>query len=103
MISKTPDEFGKGAVEGLAGPEAANNSAAIGGVVPLLLLGLPFSATLALMLSAMTVHGIQAGPLLMITNPDLFWSVLAAMFEAALKDFPSTGLNPRRVRVELSP
>jgi putative tricarboxylic transport membrane protein len=82
MVARDKTEFGQGAVEGLAGPEAANNAAAIGGVVPLLLLGLPFSATLALMLSAMTVHGIQSGPLLMLQNPDIFWAVIAAMFVA---------------------
>ena len=81
-LSKRPQEFGKGAVEGLAGPEAANNSAAIGSMVPVLLLGLPFSATLALMISAMTVQGIQPGPLLMTQHPDIFWSVIAAMFIA---------------------
>lgn len=81
-ISRHRREFGKGAVEGLAGPEAANNSAAIGSMVPVLLLGLPFSATLALMISAMTVQGIQPGPLLMTQHPDVFWSVIAAMFIA---------------------
>lgn len=81
-ISKRKDEFGKGAVEGLAGPEAANNSAAIGSIVPVLLLGLPFSATLALMISAMTVQGIQPGPLLAEQHPDVFWSVIAAMLVA---------------------
>jgi putative tricarboxylic transport membrane protein len=81
-ISKRKDEFGKGAVEGLAGPEAANNSAAIGSIVPVLLLGLPFSATLALMISAMTVQGIQPGPLLSEQHPDIFWSVIAAMLVA---------------------
>lgn len=83
-ISKRKDEFGKGAVEGLAGPEAANNSAAIGSIVPVLLLGLPFSATLALMISAMTVQGIQPGPLLAEQHPDVFWSVIAAMLVANL-------------------
>jgi putative tricarboxylic transport membrane protein len=81
-ISKHKDEFGKGAVEGVAGPEAANNSAAIGSIVPVLLLGLPFSATLALMISAMTVQGIQPGPLLAEQRPDIFWSVIAAMLVA---------------------
>ncbi|MFI8595562.1 tripartite tricarboxylate transporter permease [Microbacterium sp. NPDC078428] len=78
-ISRRKDEFGKGAVEGLTGPEAANNSAAIGSIVPVLLLGLPFSATLALMISAMVVQGIQPGPLILEQRPELFWSVLAAL------------------------
>ena len=81
-VSKYRHEIGKGAVEGIAGPEAANNSAAIGSLVPVLVLGLPFSATLALMLSAMIVQGVQPGPLLMTQNPDLFWSVIASMYVA---------------------
>jgi putative tricarboxylic transport membrane protein len=81
-ISRRKHEFGKGAVEGLAGPEAANNSAAIGSIVPVLMLGLPFSATLALMISAMTVQGIQPGPLLATQRPDVFWAVIAAMLVA---------------------
>ncbi|ALV39931.1 tripartite tricarboxylate transporter TctA [Pseudarthrobacter sulfonivorans] len=81
-LSKRREEFGAGAVEGLSGPEAANNSAAIGGMVPLMLLGLPFSATLALMISAMQVQGIQPGPLLMTHHPEVFWAVIAAMFVA---------------------
>lgn len=81
-LSKNKDEFGKGAVEGVAGPESANNAAAIGSILPVLLLGLPFSATLALMISAMTVHGIQPGPLLAEQHPDIFWSVIAAMLVA---------------------
>lgn len=83
-VSKYRKEIGKGAVEGIAGPEAANNSAAIGSIVPVLLLGLPFSATLALMLSAMIVHGIQPGPLMMTQHPDVFWAVIGAMFVANL-------------------
>ena len=78
-VSKHRKELGTGAVEGIAGPEAANNSASIGSMVPVLVLGLPFSATLALMISAMIVQGIQPGPLLMTQQPDLFWSVIAAM------------------------
>lgn len=81
-VSKYRKEIGKGAVEGIAGPEAANNSAAIGSMVPVLMLGLPFSATLAMMLSAMVVQGIQPGPLMMTQHPDVFWSVIAAMFIA---------------------
>lgn len=81
-VSKNRKEIGDGAVEGIAGPEAANNGAAIGSMVPVLLLGLPFSATLAMMISAMVVQGIQPGPLMMKLYPDLFWSVIAAMFVA---------------------
>jgi putative tricarboxylic transport membrane protein len=81
-VSKNRKEIGEGAVEGIAGPEAANNGAAIGSMVPVLLLGLPFSATLAMMISAMVVQGIQPGPLMLTLYPDLFWSVIAAMFVA---------------------
>ncbi len=81
-VSKNRHQFGKGAVEGIAGPEASNNGAAIGSMVPVLILGLPFSATLALMISAMVVQGIQPGPLILTLYPDLFWSVVAAMFVA---------------------
>lgn len=78
-IARDKSMFGKGSVQGLTGPEAANNSAAIGSIVPVLVLGLPFSATLALMISAMIVHGIQPGPMVMQQQPDLFWSVLGAL------------------------
>jgi len=81
-VSKHRREIGSGAVEGIAGPEASNNSAAIGSLVPVLVLGLPFSATLALMISAMVVQGIQPGPLLMTQHPEIFWSVVAAMYVA---------------------
>jgi putative tricarboxylic transport membrane protein len=101
-ISRRPEDFGKGAVEGLAGPEAANNSAAIGSIVPVLLLGLPFSATLALMISAMTVQGIQPGPLLMTQQPDLFWtvvaSILVANFMLLVLNLPLVGMWVRVLR-----
>lgn len=104
-ISRRRHEFGKGAIEGLAGPEAANNSAAIGSMVPVLLLGLPFSATLALMISAMTVQGIQPGPLLMTQHPDVFWSVIAAMFVANLMllvlNLPLVGMWVRVLKTPL--
>lgn len=79
-VSKGRKEFGQGAIEGVAGPEASNNAAATSGMVPVLSLGLPFSATLALILSALMVHGIQPGPLLPTQNPDIFWGVIASMF-----------------------
>ncbi|WP_120006640.1 tripartite tricarboxylate transporter permease [Nesterenkonia muleiensis] len=79
-VAKDTSEFGKGKVAGLAGPEAANSGATVGSMVPALLLGLPFSATLAMMLAAMQVHGIAPGPLLIDRNPELFWSVIAALF-----------------------
>jgi putative tricarboxylic transport membrane protein len=79
-VSKGRAEMGKGAIEGVAGPEAANNAAATSGMIPILSLGLPFSATLALILAALMIHGIQPGPLLPTQHPDIFWGVIASMF-----------------------
>jgi putative tricarboxylic transport membrane protein len=79
-VSKHRDELGTGAVEGIAGPEAANNSAAIGALVPVMSLGVPFSATLAVMISAMIAQGITPGPLLVTQHPDVFWGVVVAMY-----------------------
>lgn len=81
-VSKNRRHLGTGAVEGLAGPEAANSSATIGSIVPVLMLGIPFSATLALMISAMTVQGVQPGPLLETQRPELFWSLIASLLVA---------------------
>jgi putative tricarboxylic transport membrane protein len=78
--SKTPERFGKGAIEGVAGPEAANNAAAGGAFIPLLTLGLPTNAVIALLLGAFMIHGVQPGPLLMKQNPGLFWGVIASMY-----------------------
>lgn len=101
-VSKNRKEIGTGAVEGIAGPEAANNGAAIGSMVPVLILGLPFSATLAMMISAMVVQGIQPGPLIMTLYPELFWSVIAAMFVAnfalLVLNLPLIGLWIRLLR-----
>ncbi|GAB3458193.1 tripartite tricarboxylate transporter permease [Actinophytocola sediminis] len=79
-LSKYRKELGHGAIEGVAGPEAANNAAATSGMVPVLSLGLPFSATLALILSALMIQGIQPGPLLVDQHPDIFWGVIASMY-----------------------
>lgn len=95
-VSRNRKKFGTGAVEGLAGPEAANSSATIGSIVPVLMLGLPFSATLALMLSAMQVQGIQPGPLLSEQHPDVFWAVIASVLVAnvilLLTNLPLVGM-----------
>jgi putative tricarboxylic transport membrane protein len=80
MVSKYRGEIGKGAVEGVAGPETANNAAATSTMVPLLAIGLPYGAVTALMLSAMMVHGVQPGPLLMTTHPEIFWGVIVSMY-----------------------
>jgi len=79
-ISRTPERFGKGAVEGLAGPEASNNAAAQAAFVPLLTLGVPGSPTTAIMMGAIMIHGINPGPQLMVQNPELFWGVIASMW-----------------------
>jgi putative tricarboxylic transport membrane protein len=79
-LSKHPEEFGKGAIEGVAGPEATNNASAAGGLVPLLTLGIPTTATAAVMLFAIESYGIQPGPRLFATHPDLVWGLIASLF-----------------------
>ncbi|MGY1772084.1 tripartite tricarboxylate transporter permease [Blastococcus sp. SYSU D00813] len=78
-LSKHPEEFGKGAIEGVAGPEAANNAAAAGVLVPLLTLGLPTSATAAIILAAFQGYGIQPGPTLLTTESSLVWTLIASL------------------------
>jgi putative tricarboxylic transport membrane protein len=78
--SKHPERFGQGAIEGVAAPEAANNSATGGAMVPLLTLGLPSSATAAVLLGAINIFGLRPGPLLVIEHPDFFWAVVASMY-----------------------
>jgi putative tricarboxylic transport membrane protein len=79
-VSKTPEMFGKGAIEGVAGPEAANNAAAQTSFIPLLTLGLPSNAVMALIVGAMMIHNIQPGPQVMTTNPGLFWGLIVSMW-----------------------
>jgi putative tricarboxylic transport membrane protein len=81
-MSKHPEEFGKGAIEGVAGPEAANNAAAAGTLVPLLTLGLPTTATAAIMLAGFQQFGLQPGPLLFMTSPQLVWGLIASLLIA---------------------
>ena len=81
-LSKHPEEFGHGAIEGVAGPEAANNASAAGTLVPLLTLGLPTSATAAFMLAGFQQFGLQPGPLLFATNPTLVWGLIASLLIA---------------------
>ncbi|HTV70020.1 MAG TPA: tripartite tricarboxylate transporter permease [Rhizobiaceae bacterium] len=83
-FSKHPEEFGKGAIEGVAGPEAANNASAAGTLVPLLTLGLPTTATAAIMLAGFQQFGLQPGPLLFITNAPLVWGLIASLLVANL-------------------
>jgi len=79
-LSKHPEEFGKGAIEGVAGPEAANNASSTGTMVPLLTLGLPTSATAAILLSAFQQYGLQPGPLLFESNSALVWGLIASFY-----------------------
>jgi len=79
-FSKHPENFGKGAIEGVAGPESANNAATMGAMVPLLTLGIPPNTVMALLLAALMIHGIPPGPLLIVKHPELFWGVVVSMF-----------------------
>jgi TctA family transporter len=79
-LAKDPSRFGKGAIEGVAGPESANNACSQTTFIPMLTLGIPGSASMALMLGAMTIHGIAPGPQVMTSRPDLFWGLIASMW-----------------------
>jgi putative tricarboxylic transport membrane protein len=79
-VSRYPDRFGTGVIEGVAGPEAANNSATAGSFIPLLSLGIPTSAIMALFMGALMIHGIQPGPLFISKYPELFWGFIASMY-----------------------
>src|SRR5437870_5362859 len=79
-VAKDPKRFGRGAIEGVAGPESANNAAAQTSFIPLLTLGIPPNAVMALMVGAMTIHNIQPGPQVMTSNPALFWGLIASMW-----------------------
>ena len=79
-VSKHPEEFGKGAIEGVAAPEAANNAASTSSFIPLLTLGIPGNATIAMIFVALMIHGIRPGPLLLQEHPNLFWGVIASMY-----------------------
>lgn len=79
-VSKRPNEFGEGAVEGVAGPEAANNAGAQSSFIPLLTLGIPSNNMMAMMLSAFIIHGITPGPTVLATQPEIFWGLVASMW-----------------------
>jgi len=79
-IARDPSRFGRGAIEGVAAPEAANNAAAQTAFIPMLTLGIPATATMALMLAALTLQGIATGPQVMLEKPDLFWGLIASMW-----------------------
>lgn len=102
-VSKNPEEFGKGAIEGVAGPEAANNAAASGAMVPMFALGIPGSGTTAIMLGALIMFGLQPGPQLFEKSPDLVWGVIASMYVGNLillvLNLPLAGLFATLLRV----
>jgi putative tricarboxylic transport membrane protein len=79
-FSKTPERFGRGAIEGVAAPESANNAAASGAFIPLLTLGIPSNVLMAILIGALMIHGISPGPMLLKEHPDLFWGVIASMY-----------------------
>ena len=78
-VSKTPERFGKGAIQGVAGPESANNALGISNFIPLLALGIPSSATMAILLAAFTINGLTPGPLLFTNNPEIAWGLIASL------------------------
>jgi putative tricarboxylic transport membrane protein len=102
-MSKTPQRFGHGAIEGVAAPESANNAAAQTSFIPLLTLGIPPNAVMALMVGAMTIHGIVPGPQVMTKQPELFWGLIASMWVGNLMlvviNLPLVGLWVRLLRV----
>jgi putative tricarboxylic transport membrane protein len=79
-LSRTPEKFGTGYIKGVAGPETANNSAAMGAYVPLLTLGIPGNAVMGILMGAFLIHGVIPGPLLLTTSPDIFWGVIGSMY-----------------------
>src|SRR5512136_655885 len=79
-VAKNPDEFGKGAIQGVAGPESANNSAASASFIPLLTLGIPGNAAIAMIFAALLIQGVTPGPFLITEKPDVFWGVVASMY-----------------------
>jgi len=102
-LAKDPSRFGKGAIEGVAGPEAANNAAVSGGMIPLMSLGIPGNAVTALLLGALVIQGVQPGPLFIVQRPDLFWGVVASMYVGnvflLLLNLPLVGLWVQFLRV----
>jgi TctA family transporter len=102
-IAKDPSRFGKGAVEGVAGPEAANNAGAQASFIPMFALGIPPNAVMALMIAAMTIHGITPGPKFLADKPTLFWAMVASMWIGNLMlvilNLPLVGLWVRLLRI----
>jgi putative tricarboxylic transport membrane protein len=102
-FSRHPERFGKGAIEGVAAPEAANNASATGSFIPLLTLGIPGNASIAMIFAALLIHGVRPGPLLVTEKPDVFWGLVASMYLANIMllflNLPLIGLWVRLLRV----
>jgi putative tricarboxylic transport membrane protein len=102
-VARHADRFGRGAIQGVAGPESANNAAAQTSFIPMLTLGIPPTPTLALMMGAMMVHNIQPGPSVMSSNPTLFWGLIASMWVGnvmlVILNLPMIGIWVRLLRV----
>jgi putative tricarboxylic transport membrane protein len=102
-ISKHPERFGKGAIEGVAGPESANNAAATGAFVPMMALGIPTSPVTAVMIAAIMVHGVLPGPMLIQEQPELFWGFVASMYVGnvvlLVLNLPMVGLFVNLLRI----
>ena len=102
-VARDPAAFGKGAIQGVAGPEAANNAGAQASFIPMLSLGIPSNAVMALMIGAMMIHGITPGPQIMTKQPDLFWGMIASMLVGNIMlvvlNLPLIGIWVRLLRV----
>jgi putative tricarboxylic transport membrane protein len=102
-MAKDPSRFGKGAIEGVAGPESANNAGAQTSFIPMLTLGIPSNAVMALMVGALIIHDIQPGPQVMTSNPDLFWGLIVSMWVGNLMlvilNLPLIGIWVKLLRV----
>ena len=102
-LSKHPEEFGKGAIEAVAGPESANNAASAGAMVPMLSLGIPFTPGAAMLLAALLIQGVQTGPLLISARPEIFWGVVASMYignvALLILNFPLVGMWTSILRI----
>jgi len=105
-LSREPEKFGTGMIEGVAGPEAANNAASQANFIPLLCLGIPCNALTALLVGALMIHGVQPGPLTMTQNPDLFWGTITSMYTGnlllLLLNLPLIGIWVRLLKVPYS-
>jgi putative tricarboxylic transport membrane protein len=105
-VSKTPEEFGKGAIQGVAGPESANNAAASASFIPLLTLGIPGNAAIAMIFAALLIQGVQPGPFLITEKPEIFWGVVASMYIGnvmlLILNLPMVGVWVQLLRVPYS-